>query len=86
MRHDQARSVLGVQTGATIAEVQQTFRRLAQKCHPDRAKGSATRMAEITEARRTLLEPVPPSASIAHRPPREPSTYSEALNLHRGRL
>jgi hypothetical protein len=82
--HDlqRARATLGVREGASIAEINRAWRRLAKRYHPDRKGGDATVMSRVNQARDALLAP-PPTAPIVLRPAREPCTYSEYLNLHR---
>jgi DnaJ domain len=84
MPHDRenARVILGVRVGATVEEITMAWRRLAMKLHPDRQDGDGVAMSRINQARDVLLAPPEPIAP-ARRPPREPATYSEYLNLHR---
>lgn len=58
---DQALTVLGLEPGATEAEIKSAFRRLTLQFHPDRNPGdeeAAARFREITEAAEKLLEAV----------------------------
>ena len=85
-QHDRdiARSILGVQAGASIDEITAAWRRLAMEFHPDRQGGDGQKMAEVNAAYDVLRTPEPiPSA---RRPAREPATYSEYLNMHRRAL
>ncbi|KAA3632688.1 MAG: molecular chaperone DnaJ [Proteobacteria bacterium] len=55
MSVDDALSVLGLETGASIKDVQSAHRRLMQKLHPDRG-GSAYFASLINKARDVLLD------------------------------
>jgi molecular chaperone DnaJ len=48
---------LGVDKNASPEEIKKAFRRLAQKYHPDKAKGDAQKFKEINSAYRTLSDP-----------------------------
>jgi DnaJ domain len=83
MPHDlqKARAALGVQAGATVDEITMAYRRLAMRLHPDREDGNGEQMAHLNAARDALLDPDSLAPTVL-RPPREPATYSEYLNLH----
>jgi len=52
-------AVLGIEVGATLAQVQAAYRRLAKDCHPDRQPDdpeAAAKFRAITKARDTILE------------------------------
>ena len=52
--------VLGVQRGATPADIKRAYRRLARRYHPDINPGdreSAARFRQILEAYETLIDP-----------------------------
>lgn len=51
-------SVLGLQLGASLEDVQQTYRTLARQWHPDRFYGDESRTAEASERLRLLNEAV----------------------------
>jgi len=48
---------LGINKNASIQEIKQAFRNLAQKYHPDKAGGSTEKFREINEAYQTLSDP-----------------------------
>jgi hypothetical protein len=74
-----AYSVLGLRPGAARAEIDEAYRRLIKRYHPDRTGGDGRRAAEInrayTQIRRDLPGPVRPRAvtvpKTAGRPPRK---------------
>ncbi len=49
---------LGVDKGATPAEIKKAWRRAASAAHPDREGGSTERMAAVNEAYDALIDPV----------------------------
>lgn len=49
--------ILGINKNASLQEIKQAFRRLAQQYHPDKAGGNAERFREINEAYQTLSDP-----------------------------
>jgi len=51
-----AAQILSVRIGATEAEINAAYKRMAMKWHPDRPGGSAEQMKEINEAREVLLQ------------------------------
>tara|TARA_B110001452_G_scaffold69581_1_gene56186 strand:- start:701 stop:1291 length:591 start_codon:yes stop_codon:yes gene_type:complete len=51
-----AHDVLGLTPGATEKEVQEAYRSLAKRWHPDRPEGCSTRFREILQARETLAD------------------------------
>ena len=55
MSEAQARSLLGVESGATPAEVREAYRRLMQRAHPDKG-GTAGLAAQLNAARDRLLK------------------------------
>lgn len=73
MQRDAARRLLGVESGASQAEVERAFRRLVRGSHPDHG-GDPARFRELTEARRLLL-------GLAAAPPR---TAPRVAAPHRG--
>jgi hypothetical protein len=69
-------AVLGLEAGADSAAVEQAYKRLIKKHHPDRAGGDSSRAAEITKAYRELRggkaaeDPLQFNEDIAGRKPR----------------
>jgi phage-related minor tail protein len=51
-----AAQVLGVRAGATEAEINTAYKRMAMVWHPDRPGGSAEKMKDINQAREILLQ------------------------------
>lgn len=49
--------ILGIEKSASPEEIKKAFRRLAQKYHPDKAKGDAQKFKEVNSAYRTLSDP-----------------------------
>ncbi len=52
-------AILRIEVGATLAQVQAAYRKLAKDCHPDRQPDNpeaAAKFRAITEARYTILE------------------------------
>ncbi len=49
--------ILGLEKGATEAEIKKAYRKLAQKHHPDTAKGDGKKFKEIAEAYEVLSDP-----------------------------
>ncbi len=49
--------ILGINKNASIQEIKQAFRSLAQKNHPDKAGGNTEKFREINEAYQTLSDP-----------------------------
>jgi DnaJ-domain-containing protein 1 len=74
-------TILGITAGATKAEIEAAYRRLAMSVHPDRPLGNTQDMAALNQARDIALGKHAAPARV--RPPREPCTYSEYLDLHR---
>ena len=48
--------ILGVEKGATEAEIKKAYRKLAQKHHPDTGKGDEKKFKEVTEAYEVLSD------------------------------
>src|SRR5688572_10893614 len=59
MKYTDYYAALGVERGASAAEIKKAYRRLAQKYHPDVSKepGAEARFKEIGEAWQTLKDP-----------------------------
>jgi curved DNA-binding protein len=59
MKYTDYYAALGVERGASAAEIKKAYRRLAQKYHPDVSKepGAEARFKEIAEAWQTLKDP-----------------------------
>jgi curved DNA-binding protein len=59
MKYTDYYAALGVERGASLAEIKKAYRRLAQKYHPDVSKepGAEARFKEIGEAYQTLKDP-----------------------------
>ena len=77
MRAEENYAVLGLRPGAGRAEVDEAYRRLIKRHHPDRMGGDGSRAAEINRAytilRRSLPAPAQPRRSVPvtmHLPPR----------------
>ena len=76
MRGNEAYAVLGLRPGAGRDEVDQAYRRLIKRYHPDAAGGDAGRAAEINRAyselrsrpRAAVRPPPPPPATPRHAP------------------
>ena len=51
--------LLGVERGATTAEIAKAYKKLARQCHPDlnKSAGSEARFKEINEAYEVLKDP-----------------------------
>src|SRR6266436_6226169 len=52
--------ILGVQRGATVADVKRAYKRLARRCHPDINPGdrrAEAQFRQIAEAYETLVDP-----------------------------
>ncbi|MBA3526624.1 MAG: DnaJ domain-containing protein [Pseudomonadota bacterium] len=88
MRGDDAYAVLGLWPGAGRAEIDQAYRRLIKRYHPDYAGGDANRAAEINRAYSLLRSVVraapprpPPSAAMQPLPYPRSSSKSPALAL-----
>ena len=64
MNLELAQEILGVPEGATAAEIDSAFRRLASVVHPDRG-GDDDQMAQLSAARETLLAVAKPAISMA---------------------
>lgn len=66
--HNSAYAVLGLRPGAGRAEVDQAYRRLIKRFHPDRMGGDCSRAAEInrayTQIRRQSGQPVRPRRAV----------------------
>jgi hypothetical protein len=56
MSDAQARSLLGVEPGATPVEIRDAYKRLMQRAHPDKG-GTAGLAAQLNAARDRLLKP-----------------------------
>jgi hypothetical protein len=77
MDRDEARAHLGLDAGATAADVRRAFRALVRRHHPDVTGGDGATTRRLTEAYRTLLlvpddDGPPPSA-----PARPPTTTTD---------
>ena len=68
MRGNDAYAVLGLRPGAERAEIEQAYRRLIKRYHPDYAGGDAGRAAEINRAYSELR--ARPGAAFRPQPPR----------------
>lgn len=74
-----AYAALGLRPGAARAEVDEAYRRLIKRYHPDRMGGDCSRAAEInrayTQLRRQPAAPAPPRrrVPVPIEPPRRPS-------------
>lgn len=82
MRGDDSYAVLGLRPGAGRAEVDQAYRRLIKRYHPDHAGGDSSRAAEVNRAysdlRARTRQPQPPPrpapAAMARHLPRQSSS------------
>lgn len=63
MRAEVARRLLGVDAGASVAEVDSAYRQAARSAHPD-VGGDAARFAELTAARGALTRSVAAGARV----------------------
>ena len=75
MKYTDYYAALGVERGASADEIKKSYRRLAQKYHPDVSKepGAEARFKEIAEAYQTLKDPQKRAAydELGQRPPGE---------------
>lgn len=55
MTRAEALAVLGLEPGASAADVTKAYKHLMQQVHPDRPGGSAFLAKQLNEARRALL-------------------------------
>ncbi len=84
MRGDDAFAVLGLRPGAGRAEIDQAYRRLIKRYHPDYAGGDSGRAAELNQAYSQLRSraqqaqrrPAPPPGAVPRQlPPRKPTSW-----------
>jgi len=59
MRGDESYAALGLRPGASRAEIDDAYRRLIKRYHPDRTDGDASRAADINRAHTQLTREVP---------------------------
>ncbi|MFP5328644.1 MAG: J domain-containing protein [Alphaproteobacteria bacterium] len=80
MRGEDSYAALGLRPGASRAEIDDAYRRLIKRYHPDRSDGDPGRAAEInrahTQLTRKLSAPQPPRRKVPVRGSRPPSRRS----------
>ena len=78
---DSAYSALGLRAGATRAQVDEAYRRLIKRYHPDMPEGDPGRAAEINRAYAQLRRQ---GAAVSVRPPRRPPVPVSSRSRPRG--